>query len=137
MRKLTGDEKVKRSTRVEGDRVIATFTVKANGAEATQTFVLEDYFFDMADVTDEEIRLAAAKAWIIERQRMFRDAGPTERQGLLGKGCKVRDLIDRERRGPDASKQAVNALDKLTQAERDAIFAQYKDPTEDDKDNKD
>lgn len=111
----------------KGNSVITSFTVRPK--EGGPRYVVNTTF-DLTGVKPEEIRAAAMRTWIIERQRAFRVMfNGSKRADALKPAtwsvAKVRDMLDAERtRNIDPVANAKRAMSKLTPAERAAIIAE-------------
>ncbi len=101
--------------------------IKAD-AESPVTHVMDNgMLFDFEGVGIPQLYRLAVKQLVIDVQAIFRKATVAEQNtaGNWEKTWMVTELLDKKRQPASPVKTAATALDKMTDAERQELFAKY------------
>ncbi len=110
---------------LEDMTVKVVFSVKPDGEKGTPRYNLRQVF-DFADVTFREILVLAVRSLRIDVQATWRKASDKMNADVWqDRKWSVRAMLDQTRQKKSDADKAEDALGKLTQAERDAIFAKF------------
>lgn len=113
-------------TGIEGEIAHVQFTVKENGNKGTARYNLI-WHFDFANVAAEEILRLAVRSLRIDGQAAWRSAKDRMNADVWqDKTWSVRDMLDQTRQKASPEASAEKAINRLSKAERDALFAKYR-----------
>ena len=122
---MAADEQAVLKTTVEDDLATVTFSVKENGEKGTPRYNLT-WHFDFVNVNGAELEALAIRSLRIDGQATWRKAKDKMNADVWqDRKWSVRAMLDQTRQKKSDADKAEDALGKLTQAERDAIFAKF------------
>lgn len=122
---MDADEQATLMTAIEVDVATVTFSVKPNGEKGTPRYNLTQ-IFGFQGVSPEEMIGLATRSLRIDVQATWRKAkDKMDADVWQNRVWSVRAMLDQARQKASPAVSAEKALDKLTKAEREELFAKY------------
>ena len=128
IRKLAKDEAASTKMEVRGKTVSAVFSARKD-KDAADRYSIETEL-NFGNCSNEEILELAARIVLIDLQRQWRavakgNMSAATKDGTFAKVDVKTEVVDAARKGADPTTKVVNVLDKMSDAERNAILAKY------------
>ena len=131
IRKLGKDEAAPTKLAIEGRKVTAMYTCRKDKDSADRYAVQS--IVDFTNCSQDEIIEMASRTIVIDLQRQWRTLAKSNLANATKPGTFAtidvkRDVLEATRRATDPATKVVSALDKMSDAEREALLARYVQP---------
>jgi hypothetical protein len=128
IRKLGKEDAASTKLTIAGKKVTATYTCRKD-KDSPDRYAVESTL-DFSNCSQDEILEMASRTVVIDLQRQWRTLAKSNlanatKPGTFGTIDVKRDVVEATRKAADPTTKVVSVLDKMSDAEREALLARY------------